>query len=157
VDVGASIECDRQSLDITPHLLEGLKSIYITSGVSSIWIDAICINQADDDEKAVQVAKMHHIYRKAKFVVVWLGAAQDGSDLAMNAIANVKEIPHLPENEDDILITLLGNRSNAPILFSESVFLPMARLSDSPGFSGSGLRKSISALDKSHSVVDAKS
>ena len=77
---------------------------------------------------------MHHIYRKARSVVVWLGAAQDGSDLAMNAIANVKEIPRLPKNEDNILIYILGNRSNAPILFSESVFLPMARLSDRSWF-----------------------
>jgi hypothetical protein len=92
------------------------------------------INQADDNEKAVQVAKMHHIYRKAKSVVVWLGAAQDGSDLAMNAIANVKEIPRLPENKDNILIYILSNRSNASILFSESVFLPMARLSDRSWF-----------------------
>lgn len=59
-----TIECDGQQIKVTCHLLEGLKSIHATTGISVIWVDAICINQEDDNEKASQVAKMHRIYRE---------------------------------------------------------------------------------------------
>lgn len=39
----------------------------------SVWIDAICIDQAFDDERNAQVAMMAEIYQRAKTVVVWLG------------------------------------------------------------------------------------
>ncbi|RDW56510.1 hypothetical protein BP5796_13151 [Coleophoma crateriformis] len=38
-----------------------------------IWIDALCVNQNDNDEKARQVAMMGRIYQSAKSVIVWLG------------------------------------------------------------------------------------
>jgi hypothetical protein len=37
------------------------------------WIDAICINQADLAEKAVQIPLMKQIYANAAIVVIWLG------------------------------------------------------------------------------------
>ncbi|KAF2865420.1 heterokaryon incompatibility protein-domain-containing protein, partial [Massariosphaeria phaeospora] len=37
------------------------------------WIDAICINQADTDEKNTQVPRMDAIYSSASHVWVWLG------------------------------------------------------------------------------------
>lgn len=40
-----------------------------------IWADAICINQADDEEKAVQIDLMGDIYKRARTVWVWLGVA----------------------------------------------------------------------------------
>lgn len=38
-----------------------------------IWIDAICINQSDDEEKAQQVLIMRDIYAQAEETIVWLG------------------------------------------------------------------------------------
>ena len=37
-----------------------------------LWIDAICINQADDAEKSWQVKLMADIYRRAQCVFVWV-------------------------------------------------------------------------------------
>lgn len=37
------------------------------------WIDTICINQYDLDERAQQVSFMRDIYGRAKSVVIWLG------------------------------------------------------------------------------------
>ncbi|KAK2615941.1 hypothetical protein N8I77_002662 [Diaporthe amygdali] len=39
----------------------------------NLWIDALCINQADNDEKASQVAMMGRIYAATTSVTVWLG------------------------------------------------------------------------------------
>ncbi|KZM20903.1 hypothetical protein ST47_g7943 [Ascochyta rabiei] len=52
------------------------------------WIDAICINQADDEEKTLQIKLMNTIYRQADKVLVWLGEAltQEQQDLIPRAI-----------------------------------------------------------------------
>ncbi|PVH81818.1 hypothetical protein DL98DRAFT_162481 [Cadophora sp. DSE1049] len=47
-----------------------------------IWIDAVCINQADDMERNEQVTKMKTIYEQAEEVCVWLGPGYEDSHLA---------------------------------------------------------------------------
>ena len=44
--------------------------------VRPIWIDAICINQADHEEKMVQIREMNRVYKQAKKVWVWLGTTK---------------------------------------------------------------------------------
>jgi len=43
-------------------------------GVRLVWVDAICINQADDQEKKHQVDRMRDIYSNCTRVVLWLGS-----------------------------------------------------------------------------------
>jgi hypothetical protein len=50
------------------------------------WIDAMCIDQADDEEKEEQVRRMADIYGQATLVLVWLGSEADNSELAMDNI-----------------------------------------------------------------------
>lgn len=38
-----------------------------------LWVDALCINQSDQSEKAVQLKLMARIYRSAEEVAAWLG------------------------------------------------------------------------------------
>lgn len=40
-----------------------------------VWIDAVCINQADEGEKTAQINMMNSIYKKTQKVWVWLGIA----------------------------------------------------------------------------------
>jgi hypothetical protein len=42
-----------------------------------LWIDAICINQADVEERNRQVQLMAYIYSRATTVIVWLGTLED--------------------------------------------------------------------------------
>lgn len=42
-----------------------------------IWIDAICINQSDEEEKTEQIGWMHKIYGWAETVWVWLGIGEE--------------------------------------------------------------------------------
>ncbi|KAH8665930.1 heterokaryon incompatibility protein-domain-containing protein [Tricladium varicosporioides] len=57
-----------------------------------LWIDAICIDQSNIEEKNEQVARMAEIYHHAKHVRVWLGEAADDSDVAMNWIRKVVDL-----------------------------------------------------------------
>ena len=43
----------------------------------AVWVDAICINQNDAQERADQVRKMREIYERANEVVFYLGEFQD--------------------------------------------------------------------------------
>lgn len=49
----------------------------------TLWIDAICINQANITERGRQVGMMKDIYRSATRVVIWLGDERDDSPLSM--------------------------------------------------------------------------
>ncbi|RGP65272.1 het domain-containing [Fusarium longipes] len=40
-----------------------------------LWIDALCLNQKDDQEKSIQVQQMGQIYHMANKVYIWLGPA----------------------------------------------------------------------------------
>ena len=46
-----------------------------------VWVDALCINQSDEEEKSSQVRLMGDIYRNADDVYVWLGPGDAGTDL----------------------------------------------------------------------------
>ena len=50
---------------------------------TSLWADAICINQKDEQEKINQVNMMGKVYKRAADVRDWLGPAKDDSDVAM--------------------------------------------------------------------------
>ena len=47
------------------------------------WVDAIYINQADDEEKSGQVARMDRIFASAKNVRVWLGESDEDSEVVI--------------------------------------------------------------------------
>ncbi|KAL7955011.1 heterokaryon incompatibility domain-containing protein [Trichoderma compactum] len=49
----------------------------------NLWIDAICINQKDDTEKAVEVQLMYEIYANAERVNIWLGQGSESTALAL--------------------------------------------------------------------------
>jgi hypothetical protein len=54
-----------------------------------LWIDAICVNQEDLEERSSQVRRMAWIYSKAKRVIVWLGPASTDSHIALECCNTV--------------------------------------------------------------------
>jgi hypothetical protein len=69
--------------------------------VRHIWIDALCINQADLEERSQQVQIMSLIYSSAANVVSWLGLAGEGSDEAMDMLARLDALPSETLNRID--------------------------------------------------------
>ncbi|GME59404.1 Heterokaryon incompatibility protein or allele [Neofusicoccum parvum] len=63
-----------------------------------MWTDAICINQADDDEKMVQVQQMDKIYGKADSVFIWLGRKHKHRDIAVSLMEAWPPYPESPES-----------------------------------------------------------
>ncbi|RDH39438.1 HET-domain-containing protein [Aspergillus welwitschiae] len=56
-----------------------------------LWVDAICIDQDNWDEKAKQIPLMRTIYAQAQDVIVWLGEAYEDGDKALNWIRCIDE------------------------------------------------------------------
>lgn len=62
-----------QKLLIKPNLNDALLHLRQENIQVYLWVDAICINQQDDEERASQVAKMSLVYSRAANVCIWLG------------------------------------------------------------------------------------
>jgi hypothetical protein len=69
------IQCSGHSISITRNLHGALLKLRKNLN-TPLWVDSICINQSDNDEKTVQVRRMGDIYSKAKRVIIWLGEEQ---------------------------------------------------------------------------------
>ena len=78
-------------MPITASLYTALRAIGPNVWSTSIWADAVCINQSEVSEKNAQVAQMRRIYENATHTISWLGPAEDKSDLAIVWLRNFSE------------------------------------------------------------------
>ncbi|KAI0198010.1 heterokaryon incompatibility protein-domain-containing protein [Astrocystis sublimbata] len=76
-------------IKITENLSDALTELapFVIQNKLQLWVDAVCINQKDLDERGSQVGFMDRIYKSSEQVVVWLGKSYGGSDLAMSTIS----------------------------------------------------------------------
>ncbi|OTB15315.1 hypothetical protein K445DRAFT_376250 [Daldinia sp. EC12] len=93
---------DGVPVSVTANLEGALRELRHHSRIQQgffIWVDALCINQEDLDERSAQVAKMKDIYQAAWHVVIWLGPDEHRSDLATLALRYMS----LHSEEEDVL------------------------------------------------------
>ncbi|KAE8337517.1 heterokaryon incompatibility protein-domain-containing protein [Aspergillus arachidicola] len=77
---------DGTTLSITDNLYAALLHLRDHQLPRMLWVDAVCINQQDEQEKGYQIQLMPTIYGRASHVIVWLGEAADHSDRALEDI-----------------------------------------------------------------------
>jgi len=68
---------DGKPLPISNAMSDILRALTPLCGTRYLWIDSICINQADRDEKETQIPLMSQIYRGATRNIAYLGEAED--------------------------------------------------------------------------------
>lgn len=68
-----AIYINNYQLPITDNLSSALPRLRRENVLRALCVDAICINQSDNVEKAHQISIMGNIYSHATSVVVWLG------------------------------------------------------------------------------------
>jgi hypothetical protein len=61
------------SMPITQNLYNALQHLRKSDESRILWIDALCINQSNVEEKGHQVAHMGQVFSNAEVVTVWLG------------------------------------------------------------------------------------
>ncbi len=106
-----SVYIDNYKLSVKENLHAALSSLRGRGMERIIWIDAICINQKDANEKGHQVSSMAKVYTGANRVIVWLGEAADNSDQALEIIRAAAEEQHanppIDETNHQAILTLL--------------------------------------------------
>jgi hypothetical protein len=67
------ITVNGKKMNITKNLWEALFYLRDARRPQTFWIDAICIDQSNVEEKNIQTPLMSFIYSRAQEVVIWLG------------------------------------------------------------------------------------
>jgi Heterokaryon incompatibility protein (HET) len=70
---------DSKPFSITENLFDGLTELS-KEAMGYLWVDALCIDQTNMEERASQVRLMGDIYSSASLVIIWLGKAIDAVD-----------------------------------------------------------------------------
>ena len=71
---------------VRPTLIAALRALRHSVYDRTIWIDAICIDQCNYEERNHQVEMMAEIYSKADCVRIWLGSRTESSNIAIRFI-----------------------------------------------------------------------
>ncbi|CAN9214447.1 unnamed protein product [Alternaria alternata] len=59
------------------------------------WVDSLCINQEDEEERNEQVKRMKAIYGRARAVIVWLGQKEKTDKVAVQTMQHLCLDPNL--------------------------------------------------------------
>jgi Heterokaryon incompatibility protein (HET) len=76
------------ALSTNPSLYSALKRLRHPTQTRTLWVDQLCINQEDDDEKSKQVLLMADIFKDAQRTVVWLGE-EDGDNKVLSEMVGL--------------------------------------------------------------------
>jgi hypothetical protein len=60
-------------LPIAVNLYHALQGLHYSDKPRTFWIDALCINQINSQEREEQVLQMREVYSRAHQTIVWLG------------------------------------------------------------------------------------
>ncbi|KAH8903511.1 HET-domain-containing protein, partial [Coniochaeta sp. PMI_546] len=104
------------SLGITSNCARALRQLRYPDSERLIWVDAICINQANIEERSAQVRIMHRIYSNASHVLIYLGDSSVDSDKAIGILEDDAggRRPWTTDNLDHDEVTALKNLLHRP-------------------------------------------
>lgn len=109
----AAIYVDSAFSPVTSNLHAALKHLRKAEEQRWVWVDAICINQADDAEKSFQVPNMHLFYRAATYCLAWLGSPSIDSELGMRKL---RDVDHFLDHIGSLDMALLSTPAWKAIL-----------------------------------------
>jgi hypothetical protein len=100
---------------ITANLKVILRALRHPHQERVLWIDAICIDQHNVQERSHQVSRMNDIYSQAANVIIWLGEPLSDAALAFDFLQEFgrhhNELPSLPDEDRNTEQTARSVRS----------------------------------------------
>lgn len=94
------IHCNGVSFKVQQSLFRALYQIWSQDPTLLIWVDAVCIDQNNLSELSNQVKFMGTIYQRARRVIVWLGEADEFTNLAWRVL--LEALSHDTNMSDDL-------------------------------------------------------
>ncbi|CAO1599252.1 hypothetical protein XANCAGTX0491_002988 [Xanthoria calcicola] len=79
----------KASLPVTRDLALALRYLRLPHLTRTLWIDVICIDQQNLEERGHQVKRTGDVYHTARQVIIWLGPATDDSALAVGVLHGI--------------------------------------------------------------------
>ncbi|KAK3368289.1 heterokaryon incompatibility protein-domain-containing protein [Podospora didyma] len=76
----AAVRINGRRMEVPKNVRDMLLALRLRWQPRYLWINYICVNQADNDEKIHQIQMMRRVYHYASNVLVWLGDAPDAKD-----------------------------------------------------------------------------
>ena len=93
---------DFSTVAVTANLYSALRQLRSASHERRFWIDAICINQHDAEEREAQVLRMKNIFNRARQTVVWLGEEDETTEDATKAIGLLARYLEIPREAQQV-------------------------------------------------------
>lgn len=97
------VHCGNRRFEITKNLYDFLIRHREAQDQTPLWIDALCINQYDDQEKSYQIPNMGDVYSKAETVIIWLGLADEDTPPVLNLLSLLKAANDAIEKHGGVL------------------------------------------------------
>ena len=82
------IELNIKPVSVRSNLYHALHRFRSTTEPILIWVDALCIIQADDKERSEQVRRMREIYGGADKTWIWMGPEEKNSDRVVEMVSD---------------------------------------------------------------------
>lgn len=93
--------CNNEAvISVRPNLASALRRLRPASGSRDLWIDYLCIDQENNEERGEQMRFMHEIYGCASRVLTWIGEKDETSDMVMDYISTLDPAISLLEFDD---------------------------------------------------------
>ncbi|KAI1824752.1 heterokaryon incompatibility protein-domain-containing protein [Xylaria intraflava] len=86
----AVVEVNGRLVRTSRKVLKMLRALRHTWKPRILWIDNICINQADANERSYQVSLMRHIYFRAANMIMWLDSLPD-TEVAIDLLLEISQ------------------------------------------------------------------
>lgn len=105
------ISCDGAGIAVGQNLYEALAQLREAQEQSPLWIDAICIDQRNDEERNHQILLMPSIYHQSSWVVIWLGSSDEAIYSAIQTLTRLRDriLPASLSVSDDSATELISS------------------------------------------------
>ncbi|KAF4627513.1 hypothetical protein G7Y89_g10645 [Cudoniella acicularis] len=100
------VQCgENQRLDVSPTVFCIFKTVLQPGRTLHLWIDALCIDQNNNEEKRRQVGLMRKVYKNAFQVLICLGQPTQESNRAMDAVYPLYKIYQNSRNNKTLALS----------------------------------------------------
>ncbi|KAL9079714.1 MAG: hypothetical protein Q9157_001440, partial [Trypethelium eluteriae] len=104
------------SVALPSNLHSALHTFRRTNSIVTLWVDFLCINQQDIEERSQQVRMMRAIFSHSSEVLIWLGPNRAGDYLGAGRVAQVYQVSnedykcvwHNDSSDEDMVHSYLG-------------------------------------------------
>lgn len=80
------------TLAVTQNLAQALPYLRYENRPRILWIDSVCVNQNDLQERSQQVERMGDIYRLADRVIAWIGPRDEDTTYGLRLLSNLSSM-----------------------------------------------------------------